>query len=179
MSPECLESQGSDVILDPSVPNGSVRNALALPPLGVLPPCPPIPPQAKSRVFAIVLFAEFLKELAAIAQEHSIAPDCCYAEEWWGRPAVNICLRRYWWWVIEGAAEDRTSPKNTKHKTCKWYYSLRSNTTCVRSNICGYLYSTVCLYSEQHLNILMFLPRVNTDDIYMLMKMIWKRLFWR
>ncbi|XP_074480025.1 FHF complex subunit HOOK-interacting protein 1A-like [Sebastes fasciatus] len=78
---ECLESQGSDVILDPSVPNGSVRNALALPPLGVLPPCPPIPPQAKSRVFAIVLFAEFLKELAAIAQEHSIAPDCCYAEE--------------------------------------------------------------------------------------------------
>uniref|UniRef100_A0A3B5AED2 Protein FAM160A1-like n=1 Tax=Stegastes partitus TaxID=144197 RepID=A0A3B5AED2_9TELE len=31
--------------------------------------------RAKSRVFAIVLFAEFLKELAAIAQEHSIAPD--------------------------------------------------------------------------------------------------------
>ncbi|XP_034424678.1 protein FAM160A1-like isoform X1 [Hippoglossus hippoglossus] len=72
---ECLESHGGDIILDPSLPNGSVRNALALPPLGVLPPCPPIPPQAKSRVFAIVLFAEFLKELAAIAQEHSIALD--------------------------------------------------------------------------------------------------------
>ncbi|TKS93258.1 Protein FAM160A1 [Collichthys lucidus] len=73
---ECLQSQDGDLILDPSLPNGSVRNALALPPLGVLPPCPPIPPQAKSRVFAIVLYAEFLKELAAIAQEHSIAPDC-------------------------------------------------------------------------------------------------------
>ncbi|XP_022616850.1 protein FAM160A1-like [Seriola dumerili] len=77
---ECLESQHGDIILDPSLPNGSVRNALALPPLGVLPPCPPIPPQAKSRVFAIVLYAEFLKELAAIAQEHSIALDCS-AEE--------------------------------------------------------------------------------------------------
>uniref|UniRef100_A0A3P8T316 FHF complex subunit HOOK-interacting protein C-terminal domain-containing protein n=1 Tax=Amphiprion percula TaxID=161767 RepID=A0A3P8T316_AMPPE len=31
--------------------------------------------RAKSRVFAIVLFAEFLKEMAAIAQEHSIALD--------------------------------------------------------------------------------------------------------
>ncbi|XP_029938096.1 protein FAM160A1-like [Salarias fasciatus] len=70
---ECLQSQGGDVLLDPALPNGSVRNALPLPPLSVLPPCPPIPPQAKSRVFAIVLFAEFLKELAAIAQEHSIA----------------------------------------------------------------------------------------------------------
>ncbi|XP_071315815.1 FHF complex subunit HOOK-interacting protein 1A-like [Trachinotus anak] len=77
---ESLESQHSDIILDPSLPNGSVRNALALPPLSVLPPCPPIPPQAKSRVFAIVLYAEFLKELAAIAQEHSIALDCS-AEE--------------------------------------------------------------------------------------------------
>ncbi|XP_069375131.1 FHF complex subunit HOOK-interacting protein 1A-like isoform X2 [Paralichthys olivaceus] len=73
---ECLESHGGDFILDPSLPNGSVQNALALPPLGVLPPCPPIPPQAKGRVFAIVLFAEFLKELAAIAQEHSVAADC-------------------------------------------------------------------------------------------------------
>ncbi|KAG7233148.1 hypothetical protein INR49_007114 [Caranx melampygus] len=77
---ECLESQHGNIILDPSLPNGSVRNALALPPPGVLPPCPPIPPQAKSRVFAIVLYAEFLKELAAIAQEHSIALDCS-AEE--------------------------------------------------------------------------------------------------
>lgn len=77
---ECLQTQGGDIILDPSLPNGSVRNSLALPPLSVLPPCPPIPAQAKSRVFAIILFAEFLKELAAIAQEHSIAPDCS-AEE--------------------------------------------------------------------------------------------------
>ncbi|XP_008286998.1 protein FAM160A1-like [Stegastes partitus] len=72
---ESLQSQGGDVLLDPSLPNGSLKNALPLPPLSVLPPCPSIPPQAKSRVFAIVLFAEFLKELAAIAQEHSIAPD--------------------------------------------------------------------------------------------------------
>ncbi|TDG99517.1 hypothetical protein EPR50_G00194490 [Perca flavescens] len=72
---ECLQSQGRDIILDPSLANGSVRNALALPPLAVLPPCPHIPPHAKSRVFAIVLFAEFLKELAAIAQEHSITLD--------------------------------------------------------------------------------------------------------
>ncbi|XP_068569293.1 FHF complex subunit HOOK-interacting protein 1A-like [Cebidichthys violaceus] len=77
---ECLQSRGGDIILDPSLPNGSVRTALALPPLAVLPPCPPIPPQAKSRVFAIVLFAEFLKELAAIAQEHSVALECT-AEE--------------------------------------------------------------------------------------------------
>ncbi|KAM6909229.1 FHF complex subunit HOOK-interacting protein 1A-like [Xenentodon cancila] len=72
---ECLESQGGDIILDPSLPNGSVKTALPLPPLSVLPPCPTIPPYAKSRVFAIILYAEFLKELAAIAQEHSIAPD--------------------------------------------------------------------------------------------------------
>ncbi|KAM7366562.1 hypothetical protein PAMP_015995 [Pampus punctatissimus] len=77
---ECLRSQDGETILDASLPNGSVRNVLASPPLGILPPCPPIPPQAKSRVFAIVLYAEFLKELAAIAQEHSIAPDCA-AEE--------------------------------------------------------------------------------------------------
>ncbi|XP_032439559.1 protein FAM160A1-like [Xiphophorus hellerii] len=73
---EALQSKGGDIILDPSRPNGSVRNALPLPPLSVLPPCPAVPPQAKSRVFAIVLFAEFLKELAAIAQEHSVALDC-------------------------------------------------------------------------------------------------------
>ncbi|XP_013877610.1 protein FAM160A1 isoform X2 [Austrofundulus limnaeus] len=72
---ESLQSHGGDIILDPSVPNGFVKHALPLPPLSVSPPCPPIPPQAESRVFAIVLFAEFLKELAALAQEHSIAPD--------------------------------------------------------------------------------------------------------
>lgn len=79
-SSECLESPCGDIILDPSLPNGSVKDALALPPLGVLPPCPPIPAHAKNRVFAIVLYAEFLKELAAIGQEHSIALDCS-AEE--------------------------------------------------------------------------------------------------
>ncbi|XP_041634808.1 protein FAM160A1-like [Cheilinus undulatus] len=77
---DCLQSHDGDIILDPSPPNGSVKNALALPPFGVLPPCPPIPLQAKSKVFAIILYAEFLKELAAIAQEHSIALDCS-AEE--------------------------------------------------------------------------------------------------
>ncbi|CAJ1085766.1 protein FAM160A1-like [Xyrichtys novacula] len=77
---ECLESHGGDNIPDPSLPNGSVKNTLTLPPIGVLPPCPQIPPQAKSRVFAIILYAEFLKELAAIAQEHSIALDCSAKE---------------------------------------------------------------------------------------------------
>lgn len=79
-SSECLQSQCGDIILDPSLPNGSLKSALPLPPLSVLPPCPPIPQEAKSRVFAIVLYAEFLKELAAIAQEHSITLDCS-AEE--------------------------------------------------------------------------------------------------
>ncbi|KAA8582766.1 hypothetical protein FQN60_006437 [Etheostoma spectabile] len=79
---EGLQSQGRDLILDPSLSNGSVSNALALPPLAVLPPCPHIPPQAKSRVFAIILFAEFLKELAAIAQEHSVAPDRSSEDQW-------------------------------------------------------------------------------------------------
>uniref|UniRef100_A0A3Q0SZ41 Family with sequence similarity 160 member A1b n=1 Tax=Amphilophus citrinellus TaxID=61819 RepID=A0A3Q0SZ41_AMPCI len=36
--------------------------------------------RAKSRVFAIILYAEFLKELAAIAQEHSITLDCSSEE---------------------------------------------------------------------------------------------------
>uniref|UniRef100_A0A667YU55 Family with sequence similarity 160 member A1b n=1 Tax=Myripristis murdjan TaxID=586833 RepID=A0A667YU55_9TELE len=69
--PECLQSQDDDITVGGPLPNGS----LSPPPLGATPPCPPIPPQARSRVFAIVLYAEFLKELAAIAQEHSIAPD--------------------------------------------------------------------------------------------------------
>ncbi|XP_030631479.1 FHF complex subunit HOOK interacting protein 1Ab [Chanos chanos] len=43
--------------------------------LKTLPPCPKIPPQSRNRVFATFLFAEFLKELAAISQEHSILPD--------------------------------------------------------------------------------------------------------
>ncbi|XP_061524886.1 FHF complex subunit HOOK-interacting protein 1A-like isoform X2 [Phycodurus eques] len=71
---ESLQSRCSE---DPDrpLPNGSVRNSLAAPHLGHLPACPAIPPQDKSRVFAIVLYAEFLKELAAIALEHSIAAD--------------------------------------------------------------------------------------------------------
>uniref|UniRef100_A0A1A8CM44 Family with sequence similarity 160, member A1 n=1 Tax=Nothobranchius kadleci TaxID=1051664 RepID=A0A1A8CM44_NOTKA len=72
---ESLQSHGGDIILDPSLVNGSVKNALPLPPLSVLPPCPAIPPQAKSRVFAIILYSEFLKELAALAQEQSVALD--------------------------------------------------------------------------------------------------------
>ncbi|CAG02197.1 unnamed protein product, partial [Tetraodon nigroviridis] len=77
---ECLQSQHGDTILDPSLPNGSLKTALPLPPFSVLPPCPPIPQETKSRVFAIILYAEFLKELAAISQEHSITLDCS-AEE--------------------------------------------------------------------------------------------------
>ncbi|XP_039535004.1 protein FAM160A1 [Pimephales promelas] len=40
-----------------------------------LPPCPRVPPALRHRVFATFLFAEFLKELAAIAQEHAIVPE--------------------------------------------------------------------------------------------------------
>ncbi|XP_068164642.1 FHF complex subunit HOOK-interacting protein 1A-like [Antennarius striatus] len=69
---EFLQPQDGDIILDLSLPNGSLRKTLAPPPPGILPPCPPIPSQDKSRVFAIILYAEFLKELAAVAQEHSI-----------------------------------------------------------------------------------------------------------
>ncbi|KAM3857467.1 LOW QUALITY PROTEIN: FHF complex subunit HOOK interacting protein 1Ab [Diretmus argenteus] len=59
--------QGDDITVGGSLPNGCV----APPP----PPCPSIPPHARSGVFAIIVYAEFLKELAAIAQEHSIALD--------------------------------------------------------------------------------------------------------
>ncbi|XP_077444262.1 FHF complex subunit HOOK-interacting protein 1A-like isoform X2 [Stigmatopora argus] len=71
---ESLQSRGA-ADSDCPLPNGSVGISLAAPRPGLLPPCPAIPPQDKSRVFAIVLYAEFLKELAAIALEHSIAPD--------------------------------------------------------------------------------------------------------
>nr|XP_057924461.1 FHF complex subunit HOOK-interacting protein 1A-like [Doryrhamphus excisus] len=71
---DSLQFEGGDILERP-LPNGSVRTSFAMPPLALLPPCPTIPPQEKSRVFAIVLYAEFLKELAAIALEHSIAPD--------------------------------------------------------------------------------------------------------
>ncbi|XP_028330596.1 protein FAM160A1-like [Gouania willdenowi] len=68
---ECLQCGGSGA----DKTNGSV-NTNFLP----LPSCPPVPPNAKSRVFAIVLYAEFLKELAAISLEHSIALDCPHEE---------------------------------------------------------------------------------------------------
>ncbi|XP_061768662.1 FHF complex subunit HOOK-interacting protein 1A-like isoform X2 [Nerophis ophidion] len=71
---ENLMFEGDD-IPEHSLPNGSVRNLLSAPPICLLPPCPTIPPQDKSRVFAIVLYAEFLKELAAIALEHSVTPE--------------------------------------------------------------------------------------------------------
>ncbi|XP_076019012.1 FHF complex subunit HOOK-interacting protein 1A-like [Genypterus blacodes] len=74
---EHLQSQGGDITAHP---NGSVKNTVCPPPLSALPLCPPVPTQARSRVFAIILYAEFLKELAAISQEHSAAPDCT-AEE--------------------------------------------------------------------------------------------------
>lgn len=51
--------------------NGHIPGRL----LKSLPPCPKIPPQSRNRVFAMFLYAEFLKELAAISQEHSIIPD--------------------------------------------------------------------------------------------------------
>ncbi|CAL1590208.1 unnamed protein product [Knipowitschia caucasica] len=66
---ELLQS-APDSSSDGPLPNGSVAPCAL-----VLPPCPAIPPQAQSRVFAMVLFAEFLKELAAIAQEHSVGPE--------------------------------------------------------------------------------------------------------
>lgn len=74
-----MESHAGDVLLEQRLPNGTVRSVLTPP--AVVPPCPQIPQHAKSRVFAIVLYAEFLKELAAVAQEHSIASDCPDEEE--------------------------------------------------------------------------------------------------
>ncbi|XP_028824314.1 protein FAM160A1-like isoform X2 [Denticeps clupeoides] len=49
--------------------------------LRLLPPCPKVPPGLHSRVYAAFLFTEFLKELAALSQEHAITeppdvPDC-------------------------------------------------------------------------------------------------------
>ncbi|XP_062871562.1 FHF complex subunit HOOK-interacting protein 1A [Trichomycterus rosablanca] len=51
--------------------NGHIGGQL----LKSLPPCPKIPLQCRNRVFATFMYAEFLKELAAIAQEHAICPD--------------------------------------------------------------------------------------------------------
>ncbi|XP_062310994.1 FHF complex subunit HOOK-interacting protein 1A-like [Osmerus eperlanus] len=68
---ECVAEGDAGVLLNGhSVPGSS---GACRPPSSV-PPCPPIPAPARSRVFALVLYAEFLKELAAIAQEHAILP---------------------------------------------------------------------------------------------------------
>ncbi|XP_053715753.1 FHF complex subunit HOOK interacting protein 1A-like [Synchiropus splendidus] len=72
---EILHTLGDDAVNDTPLLNGSMKIACPPSSLGVLPPCPTIPPQNKSRVFAIILYAEFLKELAALAQEHSVASD--------------------------------------------------------------------------------------------------------
>ncbi|XP_026854525.2 protein FAM160A1 isoform X2 [Electrophorus electricus] len=45
------------------------------------PPCPEIPLQSRNRAFAAFLYAEFLKELAAVVQEHSVLPDLTVEEE--------------------------------------------------------------------------------------------------
>nr|XP_055044896.1 FHF complex subunit HOOK interacting protein 1A [Misgurnus anguillicaudatus]XP_055044897.1 FHF complex subunit HOOK interacting protein 1A [Misgurnus anguillicaudatus] len=51
--------------------NGRIASHLQKP----LPPCPKIPAHLRNKTFAVILFNEFLKELAAIAQEHSILPE--------------------------------------------------------------------------------------------------------
>ncbi|KAL7864174.1 hypothetical protein AOLI_G00155940 [Acnodon oligacanthus] len=71
---EALKDRERDILQENGVGwflNGHVPGRL----LKSLPPCPKIPPQSKNRVFAMFLYAEFLKELAAITQEHSILPD--------------------------------------------------------------------------------------------------------
>ncbi|MGH0182606.1 UNVERIFIED_CONTAM: hypothetical protein FKN15_017511 [Acipenser sinensis] len=70
-----------DVVQDPLgaengqwVQDGGENRAQLLPSnkLKKAPPLPKIPSQARNVVFATVLFTEFLKELAAVAQEHTI-----------------------------------------------------------------------------------------------------------
>uniref|UniRef100_A0A8B9GRK5 Family with sequence similarity 160 member A1b n=1 Tax=Astyanax mexicanus TaxID=7994 RepID=A0A8B9GRK5_ASTMX len=71
---QALKDRERDILQENGVGwfmNGHVPGRL----LKSLPPCPKIPPQSRNRVFAMFLYAEFLKELAAIAQEHSIIPD--------------------------------------------------------------------------------------------------------
>ncbi|KAI4896559.1 hypothetical protein NFI96_022419 [Prochilodus magdalenae] len=71
---QALKDRERDILQENGVgwfTNGHVPGRL----LKSLPPCPKIPPQSRNRVFAMFLYAEFLKELAAIAQEHSILPD--------------------------------------------------------------------------------------------------------
>ncbi|XP_059384543.1 FHF complex subunit HOOK-interacting protein 1A [Carassius carassius] len=68
---QALEEQERDVQNAGLFLNGHVSGRPRTP----LPPCPKIPPHLRNRVFTMFLFAEFLKELAAIAQEHSILPE--------------------------------------------------------------------------------------------------------
>ncbi|XP_072553516.1 FHF complex subunit HOOK-interacting protein 1A [Salminus brasiliensis] len=71
---QALKDRERDILQENGVGwflNGHIPGRL----LKSLPPCPKIPPQSRNRVFATFLYAEFLKELAAIAQEHSIIPD--------------------------------------------------------------------------------------------------------
>ncbi|XP_002666617.3 FHF complex subunit HOOK-interacting protein 1A [Danio rerio] len=69
---QALKEQESDVQLQEIRSGWFMNTHTSGRPHTPLPPCPKFPPHLRSRVFATVLFAEFLKELAAIAQEHSI-----------------------------------------------------------------------------------------------------------
>ncbi|KAK7129474.1 hypothetical protein R3I94_017628 [Phoxinus phoxinus] len=73
---QALKEQERDVVLQDSSSTGWFLNGhVSGRPRKPLPPCPRIPAHLRDRVFATFLFAEFLKELAAIAQEHAIVPE--------------------------------------------------------------------------------------------------------
>ncbi|XP_056101063.1 FHF complex subunit HOOK-interacting protein 1A [Rhinichthys klamathensis goyatoka] len=73
---QALKEQERDAHLQDNNSTGWLLNGLVPGrPRTPLPPCPRIPPALRHRVFATFLFAEFLKELAAIAQEHAIVPE--------------------------------------------------------------------------------------------------------
>ncbi|XDV46622.1 hypothetical protein PO909_014491 [Leuciscus waleckii] len=73
---QALKEQERDVLLQDNNSSGWFLNGhVSGRPRKPLPPCPRIPPHLRDRVFATFLFAEFLKELAAIAQEHAIVPE--------------------------------------------------------------------------------------------------------
>ncbi|XP_057175340.1 FHF complex subunit HOOK-interacting protein 1A isoform X2 [Triplophysa rosa] len=67
---QILQERERDVDLQENEAGLCISSGLCKP----LPPCPRIPAHMQSKVFAVILFSEFLKELAAIAQEHSILP---------------------------------------------------------------------------------------------------------
>ncbi|XP_048034259.1 FHF complex subunit HOOK interacting protein 1A [Megalobrama amblycephala] len=72
---QALKEQESDVHQQDSSASWFLNGHVSGRPRKPLPPCPKIPPHLRNRVFATFLFGEFLKELAAIAQEHSILPE--------------------------------------------------------------------------------------------------------